>query len=482
MKLSVLRQILGRILMIEALFMIPPLIVGIIYREPSNNLLAFGVTIGLLLSTGLIMSRGQINQDFIGIKEGFAIVSLSWILLSFFGGLPFVFSGEIPSLVDAFFETSSGFTTTGASILVDVEAMSQSMLFWRSFTHLIGGMGILVFALAVLPKTGQGSVHIMAAEVPGPTFGKLVPKLHVTARILYKIYLGMTMVLILLLILCGMGPFDAMIHAFGAAGTGGFSNKIASAGHFNSAAVDYVLGIAMIVFGVNFDLYYLISIGRWREALESEELRSFLKIIGVACVLIMLLLAPKYSSFSRLLRDVFFTVSSIISTTGYATVDFDLWPLFTHYILLILMFIGSCAGSTAGGLKVSRVLILFKSGLGEVKRVLSPHRVMVVTKDKRPVKRETIQSAHMYLTLYIAVFGFSLLLVTLDAPDFMTAFSAVAATLNNIGPGLAAVGPTKSFAFFSDFSKVVLSFTMIIGRLEILPMLILFSPSTWTKR
>lgn len=482
MNIRLVRVTLGKVLMIEALFMLLPLIVALIYREGTRNIMSFVSIIILLLVLGSLFQKDGISGESFNIKDGFGIVALSWMFLSFFGSLPFILSGQIPSIVNAIFETASGFTTTGASILVDVEALSQSMLFWRSFTHFIGGMGILVFALAVLPKSSKGSVHIMKAEVPGPTFGKLVSKIDVTAKILYQIYVVMTLVLIALLMLFGMKPFDAMIHAFGAAGTGGFSNKAASVGYYNSALIDYTLGIAMIMFGTNFNLYYLILIGRAKDVFKSEELKVYLSIVVLAVIAICINIHSMYNSIPELVRGVFFTVTSIVSTTGYATVDFAKWPLFSHYILLLLMFVGSCAGSTAGGMKVSRVILLFKSGINELKRALNPRRVMSVAEDGRTVPTDVLRGAHMYLILYIGIFIGILFIISIRENDFATAFSAVAATLNNIGPGLASVGPTESYAYFGKFSKVVLTFAMIIGRLEIFPVLVLFSPSTWRKR
>ncbi len=482
MNIRLVRVTLGKVLMIEAAFMLLPLAVALIYREGLRNVMSFVSIIILLLILGSLFQKDGIGGDSFNIKDGFGIVALSWVLMSFFGSLPFILSGQIPSIINAIFETASGFTTTGASVLVDVEALSQSMLFWRSFTHFIGGMGILVFALAVLPKSSKGSVHIMKAEVPGPSFGKLVSKIDITAKILYKIYVVMTLVLIVVLMLFGMNLFDAMIHAFGAAGTGGFSNKAASVAHYNSAAIDYTLGVAMILFGINFNLYYLILIGRARDVFRSEELKVYLSIVLLAVIAICINIHSMYNSIPELVRGVFFTVTSIVSTTGYATVDFAKWPLFSHYILLILMFVGSCAGSTAGGIKVSRVIILFKSGINELKRALNPRRVMSVAEDGRTVPSDVLRGAHMYLILYIGIFISILFIISIKENDFATAFSAVAATLNNIGPGLASVGPTESYAYFGKFSKVVLTFAMIIGRLEIFPVLVLFSPSTWRKR
>jgi trk system potassium uptake protein TrkH len=380
-----------------------------------------------------------------------------------------------------FFETVSGFTTTGSTILTNVEAMSHSMLFWRSFTHLIGGMGVLVLALAFLPASSE-TVHIMRAEVPGPTFGKLVSKIRDTARILYIIYLSMTAVLIVLLMFGGMDWFDACIHAFGTAGTGGFSSRTASVLAYNSAYIEVVLALAMLAFGVNFALYHLILIRQAKRALKNEELRWYLLIILAAVVIISLNIGSRYTSVLVLLKDVFFTVSSVITTTGYSTVDFGSWPVLSHVVLMLLMFIGACAGSTGGGLKISRIAILIKAAVADLRRSKDPNLVVGVKFEKQPLKDGAIRSVSRYFVIYVIVFIILLLLVCIDKTDFLTAFSAVTATINNIGPGLGAVGPTYSFAEFSSFTKIVLSISMIAGRLELYPVLILFLPSTWRKR
>lgn len=473
---------IGKILTVEAGFMILPLLVSLIYQEGLKNFLSFLTVIIILLIVGYFLTKIKTDQMKLGVKDGFGIVALSWVFLSFFGGLPFVFSGQIKSLVDAFFETSSGFTTTGASILEDVEALSHSMLFWRSFTHLIGGMGILVFVLAIFPKFGKGAVHVMKSEVPGPSFGKLVSKIDISAKILYKIYIFMTLALIFILILFGMKPFDACIHAFGAAGTGGFSNKALSVGYYDNWKIDYTLAIAMFIFGINFNLYYMIIIGKVREAFSNEELKAYLSIAGIAILLICLNLKDTYSSILDLIRDVFFTVSSVMTTTGYATADFAKWPLFSHVVLLLLMFIGSCAGSTAGGIKVSRIMILVKSGIKEIRTALNPNRVITITENKKPLQDQVVINALRYMVLYGLVFIICLLVVSIDAKDYVSAFSSVAATLNNIGPGLGIVGPQGNYAGYSNLSKLVLSLAMIIGRLEILPVLVLLSPESWNKR
>lgn len=481
MNVSMVKYTIGRILQVEALLLLAPLIVSIIYQEEWKYPFSFLSISLLLLTTGYLLSRKKPTKKNMFTKEGFIIVSLSWILLSFFGALPFVVNGDIPSLIDAFFETSSGFTTTGSSILTDVEALAKSSLFWRSFTHLVGGMGILVFALAILPQIESESVHIMKAEVPGPVFGKLVSKLSSSARILYKMYLIMTVVVVILLLFGGMNLFDSLLHAFGAAGTGGFGIKNGSVLPYDSAYIDYVLSFSMLIFGVNFNLFYLVVIGQVKEALKSEELRWYIGIVFAAVFLIGLNLYSHYDSFWKMIRDVFFSVSSIITTTGYSTADFGSWPIFSQTILLVLMFFGASAGSTAGGLKISRVAILWKTAVSEFKRNAHPNRVVTIKYEGKPLDKGIKHSVTNYFVIYIIIFFALLLLISIDAPDFMSAFSAVAATFNNIGPGLGTVGPLASFAHISDFSKVILSFAMIAGRLEIFPILILFNRNTWRK-
>ena len=481
MNKSVIKFIIGRILRIEALLMIAPLVVSFIYQEDTLYQFSFLIVIVTLLLIGYLLCRGEVNKRQIYAKEGFIIVSLSWIVLSFFGSLPFVISGDIPSLIDAFFETSSGFTTTGSSILTDVEALAHSMLFWRSFTHLVGGMGVLVFALAVMPQTGSESVHIMKAEVPGPVFGKVVAKLSSSARILYLIYLSMAAVMVVLLLFGGMDLFDALLHAFGTAGTGGFGVRNGSLLSYDSTYIDIVLSVGMILFGINFNLYYLILIGHIKEAFSSEELRWYFIIIVSAVLLICLNIYSTYESIGIMIRDVFFSVSSIITTTGFSTVDFGKWPLFSRMIMLLLMFIGGCAGSTAGGLKVSRVSLLFKSAIAEFKRMSQPNRIVVVKHEKKTIEPDTIRSVVNYFLVYLVIFITLVLIISLDFNDFESAFSTIASTFNNIGPGLGQVGPMGGYSGLSNWSKVLLSFVMIAGRLEIFPIIILFSSRTWRR-
>lgn len=478
---KIIRYVLSKILYIEAGFLLLPIIVSFIYKENYSNVLSFLVTIFLLLLSGYLLGYKSDASGAFYEKEGFIIVSLSWILLSAFGALPFVFSGSIPNFIDAFFETSSGFTTTGASILTNVEEVSHSILFWRSFTHLIGGMGILVFALAILPRSNRNS-HIMKAEVPGPVFGKFVAKVSYTARLLYKIYFAMTGILIIVLILAGHPVFDSFVHAFGAAGTGGFGIKANSIAYYNSPAVEMILATAMIIFGINFNLYYVILIGKVRDGFKSEELRWYLLIVFGSVVLIFFNIRHNYTSYLTAIKDIFFTVSSIISTTGYATADFGKWPIFSHAILLFLMFTGACAGSTAGGLKISRFIILVKSSILQFRKAINPKRVLSVKVDNKHVGNEVLEEVKSYFVIYIFLIIIFTILISLTVPNFITAFSAVMATFNNIGPGLGIVGPTENYASLTYFNKIVLSLAMLAGRLEIFPILVLFSSTTWKKK
>ena len=467
--------ITGKILILEAGLMVLPLIISFLYNESAKYKIAYGSVIILLLAIGFLLSAKIPENQRIQGREGYIIVSLSWILMSIFGALPFVFTKEIPSFVDAFFEIVSGFTTTGSSIITDLSKISHSNLFWRSFTHFVGGMGVLVLALAIFPSSAT-SVHVMKAEVPGPTFGKLVSKLSTTARMLYKIYIVMTIVLIILLMFGGLDLFESSLLAFGTAGTGGFGARNGSILPYNSPYIEVVLGIGMIVFGVNFNIYYFILIGKIKDVFKNEELKYYLLIVFGA---IVLNICKSYDSILHCIRDVFFSVSSVITTTGYSTADFGKWPLFSQVILLILMFFGACAGSTAGGLKISRVVLMVKIYFAEIIQMISPNRVVTIKYDDKPVNMKMQKSIAVYFLVYSLVFGGILLMVSYSTDDFMTAFSAVAATFNNIGPGLGKVGPAFSFAELSNFSKVILSFGMLAGRLEIFPMLILFSPTTW---
>lgn len=464
-----------------ALFLFP-LAVSIYYKEGLKLSMAYIIPIIILCVLSYFLSeKSTENQSFFS-KEGLVIVALSWLLISIFGALPFIISGEIPNIIDAFFESVSGFTTTGASILPEVESMSKSILFWRSFTHVVGGMGVLVLVLAILPKGNNQALHIMRAEVPGPTVGKIVAKMSYNSRILYVIYISMIIIMIFFLLLGGMTFFDACIHAFGTAGTGGFSSKNTSIGFYNSAYIDYVTSIGMILFGLNFNLFYLLILGNIKQIFKSEEAKYYLGIVFLATILICVNIYPIYSSISRMIRDVFFTVSSIITTTGFSTVDFDKWPTFSKTILMFLMFCGACAGSTAGGFKVSRLAILIKKFVREFKKIGHPNKVLNIKLEGKTLDKEMLEGVDSYFILYSVILFILLLITAWDSDTFITALSAVLATFNNIGPGLGAVGPTSNFASYSAFTKIVLSLGMLLGRLEIIPLLILVSPRIYRKR
>ncbi len=481
MNRQMVRFVVGRIMCIVAVLMIPSVIVALVYNEGWAGVWPFLFSMSVSFIPGVLMSIKRPARDEYFMREGFVVVASSWLLLTFFGALPFLLSGSIPNMVDALFEAASGFTTTGSSILTNVESLPHSLLFWRSFTHLVGGMGILVFALAVLPKIDSDDVFIMKAEVPGPIFGKIRSRVRSSARILYLIYLSMTMGLILLLFAGGMPFFDSMINAFGAAGTGGFSIKNTSIAYYQSAYAEYVLAVGMILFGINFNLYYALLIGHIKDFFKSEELRWYLGIITGAIVLIFINTTQHYDSLFRQFRDIFFTVSAIITTTGFSTYNYDDWPMFSHVVLLALMFIGAMAGSTAGGLKISRIAIYVKSTYQEIRRNLSPNRRLALRFEGKKISSDVLSQVSFYLTTYVGVFAILLLIVSINAPNFVSAFSAVAATFNNIGPGLDVVGPAGNFAALSNLSKIALTIGMIMGRLEIFPLIVLFAPSTWRK-
>ncbi len=415
-------------------------------------------------------------------KEGMVIVASAWILWSLFGALPFTISGSIPSYLDAFFETVSGFTTTGSSILTDVEALPQGMLFWRSFTHWIGGMGVLVFVMVLTTLDKKNSMYLMRAEVPGPEKDKLVPRTMSTARILYGMYLGLTLIEVILLLLGGMNMFDSLIHAFGTAGTGGFSNYAASVGHFDSAYIDGVISIFMILFGVNFNLYFFLLIRDFKPVWKNEELRAYLGIILAAVAVITLNISGQYPNPLKAFRYALFQVASIITTTGYATADYNAWPMLSQCILLMLMVIGACASSTGGGIKVSRFLMVLKCIKREIKQMVHPKSISIIRVNDKKMGADVLRSLYVYLMAYAGIVVGSVLIVSIDNLDFGTTFSSVLATLNNIGPGIADVGPVGSFAEFSPLSKIVFCFDMLAGRLEIFPFLMLFTASAWNRK
>lgn len=473
--------LLGRILTVEAVLMAPSAVLAAIYGE--DDLKAFLITMLLLAVIGVALSFRRPKNSAIFAREGLVTVAAAWILISAFGALPMVISGAIPSYIDALFEMISGFTTTGASIVPLVEELPHGVLFWRSFSHWVGGMGVLVFVMAVLPMSDNRSMVLMRAEVPGPVAGKLVPRMRSTAKLLYGVYSFMTIVLIALLLLGGMPAFDAVCTAFGTAGTGGFAVRNAGIAFYDSAYIDIVLSIFMLLFGVNFNLYYLILIGRVREALRSEELRWFGIIVAASVLIIAADIFAGFQNVGLSLRHALFQVSSIISTTGFATVDFAQWPVLSHEVLLLLMLIGSCAGSTGGGIKISRVVICVKSFAAEMHHMLHPHAVTVVRLDRKAIDKETLIGTRNYLIGYVLIVILVLLLLAVfdDMFDFLTHFSATMACFNNIGPGLSAVGPMSNYAAYSPASKLLLSLAMLAGRLEVFPIILLFSPRTWHR-
>lgn len=479
MNKSVIIYMLGWILNIEAILLLLPILTALIYGE---SIVACYVAVAVSCAIiGFACTRKRPKNLLMFAKEGFVTVSLGWLLLSFFGCMPFVISGEIPHFIDALFEIVSGFTTTGSSILPEVERLSKASLMWRSFSHWIGGMGILVFILAILPMTGDYNMHIMRAESPGPSVGKLVPKIRITAKLLYGIYLFMTLLMGVLLLVGRMPLFDTICMTFGTAGTGGFSCR-------NSGQAGYtvyqqlVITIFMLLFGVNFNVYYLLLIRKPKDAFKCEEFRGYLGIVAAAIVLITINVRSLFPSLAMAVHHVAFQVATIITTTGYSTVDFDKWPEFSKCILLMLMFVGACAGSTGGGMKVSRIMIAFKEVKKELFSLVHPRSVKVLKFEGKALNHETLRSLNAYIIVYFFIFAASTLLVSLDNFDFTTSFSAVAANLNNIGPGLSVVGPASNYSMLSYLSKTVLIFDMLAGRLELFPVLVLFSPGIWHKR
>ncbi|MBR2023469.1 MAG: TrkH family potassium uptake protein [Clostridia bacterium] len=482
MNFAIIKRTLGWILIFEALFFVLPIITGLIYQETQTW--AFVWTVLICLGVGSLLVIGKVKNPALYAKEGFVIVAGSWILMSLFGALPFVFSGEIPSYVDALFETVSGFTTTGSSILSgeQIENMSKCLLMWRSFTHWIGGMGVLVFILAFLPLCGGGNnINLLRAESPGPSVSKLLPKMRSTAGVLYIIYAMLTVIQVIFLVF-DMPLFDAITTSFATAGTGGFGIRADSCASY-SVYSQIVVTVFMVLFSINFTSFFLVIRGRFKEA-WTAEVRAFLTIVIVAITLISinLCLTPIMNyGVGTAIKDSAFSVASIISTTGFAVTDFNTWPAFSKTILVLLMFVGACAGSTGGGLKVSRWIIFCKGANAEMRHVLHPKQVKKITMDNRVVEHEVVRGVNGYLSAYILIFLASLLLISIEGHDLITNFTALAATINNVGPGLNLVGPSGNFSFFGDFSKIVFVFDMLVGRLEIFPMLVLFSPSTWKK-
>ncbi len=470
-------HIIGKILLTIAAIFVLPLTVSFIYKETGQ--LAFFIPMAILLALGLIMTVKPVKRKNVYIGEGFLIVVLSWLLISLFGAAPFLISGAIKSPVDAVFEMVSGFTTTGSTILTDIEALPHSLLFWRSFSHWIGGMGVLVLMLALTSNKDVKTFYIMRAETPGPKADKLVSKTKYTAQILYVIYMGLTVLEIVFLLLGGMPLFDAIVTAFATAGTGGFAIKNASIAAYNSVYCEYVIGIFMLMFGVNFGMYFLLLHGRLKDIWKSEELRCYLIVVAAATVVVAFNISGIAGSTAETVRQAFFTVSSTITTTGFVCVDYALWPTASKIVIFLLMFIGSCSSSTGGGIKIIRVIILAKLGLREIKHVGSPRIVRSITFDKKVLEPSVVSGIAAYIIVYMFIVGISVLLLSFDNLTFTESISGVVTCLNNVGPGFESIGAVGNFAALSDFSKIVLCINMLLGRLELFPILALFSRSLW---
>ena len=485
MNYSVIRKILGKLAILLASLMLLPLLVSLIYKEGIRHYLSFLIPCLVLILIGCLLNIKKVTNYKMQVREGTIIVGLAWLLMSLIGAIPFMISKEIPNFFDAFFESASGFTTTGASIVTDVSALSHSILFWRSFSHWIGGMGVLVFILAIIPESKEGSaLFLLKAESAGPQVGRLVSKMQVSSRILYIIYLVITAVEFLLL---WLGPdkqmnlFNSLIYTFGTAGTGGFAAHPESLEYFSNYS-QYVVAIFMFIFGINFSLFYFILIGKGKEILKNTEFKVYLGVVFASIAIICINIYSMCSGFEEAFRLSLFQVTSIISTTGYSSTNFDLWPSLSKTIIVILMFFGACAGSTAGGLKISRIIIFFKSAIRKIRISIHPRKVETVYMDKKPLSDETIDNVNGYFVIYFIILVLCTLLISIDNHDFTTNFTASLSCISNIGPGLNMVGPYGSFSEFSWFSKLVLTFEMITGRLEIFPILILFSRRTWKKR
>lgn len=472
--------IIAKMLGVEGAVLLIPAFVAFLYGE--SDVIQFLIVSAVLGAIFFIFGRKRPENKVIYAKEGLVIVGLAWILWSLFGALPFVLTGSIPSYVDAFFETVSGFTTTGSTILTDIEALPKGVAFWRSLTHWIGGMGVLVFVMMLTSLDDEHSMHLMRAEVPGPEADKLVPKARTTARILYLMYFVLTAAEVVFLMFGRMSFYDALLHSFSTAGTGGFSNRNASVAYYDSAYIDGVITVFMILFGVNFNLYFLIRLKNWKDALKNEELHAYLGIIAGAVAIVTVNILGIYGNLVHAFRYASFQVASVITTTGFCTADFNLWPELSKVVLLGIMVIGACAGSTGGGIKVSRFLILVKSIKQEVRRMLHPKAVTIVKINGKRVGNDTIRSVYIYFISYILVMMVSILLVSINNFDFATTFSSVLTTLNNVGPGISMVGPVENFHMFSPLSKLVFCMDMLLGRLEIFPYLLLMSPELWRRR
>ena len=482
MNYKMMGRFIAQILFIEAFFMVPAMAISLFLKE-SAAVKGFGISLAIITAVALLLwAACKSAPSAFYAKEGLVCVGVSWIVLSLAGCLPFYISREIPAFIDAFFEIVSGFTTTGSSILTDVEALSKGLLYWRSFSHWLGGMGVLVFLLAFTGGKGQGfTMHLLRAESPGPNVGKLVPKMRQTASILYIIYIALTVIDLIFLLLGDMPLFDAVCTAFGTAGTGGFGVKNDSMASY-SPYLQNVTTVFMALFGINFSCYYLLLLRQWKSVFRDEELRLYIGIILASVLLITLNIRDMYPTLEETVRHASFTVSTIITTTGFATTDFDLWPAFSRAIVMVLMLVGACAGSTGGGFKVARLMLLCKSLRRNIRKILSPRKVQIVRNNGEKVDEQILDNANAYLAAYVIIIFVSFLIISLDNFSVATNFTAVLACFNNIGPGLEQVGPTCNFSGFSALSKLVLCFDMLAGRLEIFPMLVLLSRSTWTRK
>lgn len=475
---SVIRYILGYVLKIEAILLLPSCLVALIYKEKAGYYhLLVAVICGIL---GILLTLKKPASFVFYLKEGSIATALSWIFMSLFGSLPFWLSGEIPSFTDALFETISGFTTTGATILGDVEALSYCNLFWRSFTHWIGGMGVLVFLLAIIPLSGGSHINLMRAESPGPSVGKLVPKIKTTARLLYIIYFGMTIIQVIFLLAGNIPLFDALNITFSTAGTGGFAIKNDSMASY-SPYIQWVVTIFMILFGVNFNAYYLIIFRKWRKALSLEEVHTYFIIILISIAIVFLSILNTVGTALEALRHASFQIASLITSTGYSTIDFNLWSGTAKTVLILVMFIGACAGSTGGGIKVSRIIILTKTIKKELNSYIHPKSIQKMKMDGKPIEHEVVRATNVYFITFMIVFSASFFALSFDGKDLVTNFTSILATINNMGPGLELVGPVENFGHFSIFSKFILMFDMLAGRLELFPLLILFHPAIWKE-
>ena len=477
MNVKLVLKLVGRVLLLESAALAVPLAVALIYRESP---LPFLFTIAIMAAFGSALSALPAKQRFF-VREGFASVALIWIFTGLAGALPFIFSGWFATPMDAIFESCSGFTTTGSTILPEIESLPKGILFWRAFTHWLGGMGVLVLATAIVPKLGIRSHYLTQAETPGPVFSKLVPKQSQTSKILYKMYFALTALEVVCLKIAGMPLYDAFIHSFSTAGTGGFSNRNASVGAYDSVPIDIIITIFMLLFSINFAVYFLILTKKWREVLASDELRFFLTVVCAAAIIITVSNMSVYADIGESLRYSSFQVASIISTTGFGTADFALWPQFSQLIIVLLMFCGASAGSTGGGMKCSRVLLLLRAIRREIHRITHPRSVEVVKLDGKLVSEATLHTLLVFLGAYVTTVFAAALLISLDGQSFAVSFSAALTCVSNVGPGLEAIGPSGNFSAFSSLSKGVMSLCMIIGRLEIFPVLVLFAPSTWKR-